>query len=117
MQRYKNGNTMRIYGDNCQNLPDDEQYYGDFLLALCDAIDMQQLTDPCVATHVDYEDELNNGISATMMITTSHLSVHSWIYLGGIRIVIDSCKDFDGEAVIDMVRIWFRTSTIDYEII
>src|SRR5574343_739577 len=115
--RYQNGNTMRIYGDSCGILPDEEAYYADFLYALTDAIDMQQLTDPVVATYVNFEDEFDNGISATTMITTSHLSIHSWLNLGGVRIVVDSCKDFDSETIIEMVRNWFRPKFISYDII
>lgn len=110
--RYQNGNTMRIYGDHCQILPDEEAYYADFLLALCDSIDMQQLTDPVVVTYINFEDELDNGITGTLCITTSHLSLHSWLLLGGIRCVVDSCKGFDPEIVIEMVRNWFHPKFI-----
>src|SRR5574343_43930 len=115
--RYKNGGVLRIYGDECGILPDEESYYGDFLLSLCDAIDMQQLTDPTIVNYVDFDDELENGISATMMITTSHIGIHSWLNLGGIMLVIASCKDFDSNIAIEMVRNWFRPKYIDPEII
>jgi S-adenosylmethionine/arginine decarboxylase-like enzyme len=80
----------------------DEESCKKFLLDLTKIVEMDVLIDP-VAKYCDIPG--NEGVTGTIVITTSHMSIHVWPQEENsyIRMDIYSCKDFDEKKVVDFV--------------
>jgi len=74
-----------------------------WLKQLVNIIDMQILIDP-VARYCDTEG--NEGVTGTVVIETSHASIHVWHKEENpyIRMDVYSCKDFSAEKILNFVR-------------
>lgn len=73
-----------------------------WLAELVNIVDMEILIPP-VSKYCDIEG--NEGVTGTVVITTSHMSIHIWPTgeKPYIRLDIYSCKDFDAKKVIEYV--------------
>jgi S-adenosylmethionine/arginine decarboxylase-like enzyme len=76
---------------------------------LIKALDMIYLGEPLVyqlpIDHSKLDSELDEGgISVIAPITTSHMSLHGWPARGAIMLDIFSCKHFDVEEAIAILR-------------
>lgn len=58
----------------------------------------------------------NEGVTGTVVITTSHMSIHIWPQLPTpyIRMDVYSCKDFDAEAILKFVDTTMNVVESDY---
>ena len=56
------------------------------------------------------------GISAVQLIETSAITIHTNDAARDLYLDVFSCKDFDANAVVDTVRIWFAPASIDNEV-
>tara|TARA_B100001094_G_C18116769_1_gene764468 strand:+ start:375 stop:749 length:375 start_codon:yes stop_codon:yes gene_type:complete len=76
----------------------DTEFTRSWLLKIVDLIGMEILHKP-IAVKCNEKD--NEGISAFCLITTSHLSLHSWEKRTPNLLQLDiySCKDFDQEII------------------
>ena len=81
----------------------------DMFRRLVEALDMEILVPPvtkevplCPVKLATGSDE--GGITSFCVITTSHLSIHTWPLRRFFSMDIYSCKDFDAERAIDIVR-------------
>ncbi len=76
----------------------DVEFTRSWLLKIVDLIGMEILHKP-IAVKCNGKD--NEGISAFCLITTSHLSLHSWEKRTPNLLQLDiySCKDFDQEII------------------
>ena len=76
----------------------DAEFTRSWLLKIVDLIGMEILHKP-IAVKCNGKD--NEGISAFCLITTSHLSLHSWEKRTPNLLQLDiySCKDFDQEII------------------
>lgn len=74
-----------------------------WLSRLVEIIDMKILIDP-VAKYCDTEG--NEGVTGTVVIETSHASIHVWHKEENpyIRMDVYSCKDFSEQKIIDFVN-------------
>ena len=72
---------------------------------LIDTLGMVRLGD-CAIRRVNQPD--NQGISATQMTTTSHISFHADEISMGFYLDVMSCKPFDNEKVLALVRDTFE---------
>ena len=70
---------------------------------IVEIIDMEILYDPIA---VKCEEKDNEGISAFCLITTSHISLHSWEKRDPNLLQLDvySCKDFDPHLIEDEIK-------------
>lgn len=85
------------------NFPiNDEKSCEKFLSDLVDIVDMEVLV-PASARYCDIPG--NEGVTGTIVITTSHMSIHIWPQKPNphIRMDVYSCKDFNPQDVIDFV--------------
>lgn len=94
---------------------DDPCYVEGFFRHLVGAIKMVPLTEPTsvlVPTDPDniYSDGDDGGVTTHCVISTSHVAFHSWPLQKRFRLVVDSCKDFSVNVVIDLVRAYFRVN-------
>lgn len=74
-----------------------------WLTQLVDIIDMKILINP-VAKFCDTDG--NEGVTGTVVIETSHASIHVWHKVENpyIRMDVYSCKDFSPDKVVNFVR-------------
>mgnify|MGYP003345908189 CR=1 FL=1 len=80
-----------------------EESCKNWLRKLVEIIDMKILIEP-VAKFCDTEG--NEGVTGTVVIETSHASIHVWHKEEQpvIKMDVYSCKDFDSDAVVNLVR-------------
>ena len=85
----------------------------DFLTRLVEAIDMKIIKGP-FASYVDKPG--NRGLTAIVMIETSHIAFHIWDEEdpGLIQFDLYTCGKLDLEAVIEMFYKTFNVVDIDY---
>jgi S-adenosylmethionine/arginine decarboxylase-like enzyme len=74
-----------------------------WLAELVNVIDMDILIPPS-STYCDIEG--NEGVTGTVVITTSHISIHIWSKIENpyIRLDVYSCKDFCSNKVLEYVE-------------
>ncbi len=109
-------NGMNIYGYSstldvveCDKAPFTRELIEDFLVALCEAIDMEREDlhfwdydgDPY---GYDTAPEHLKGISAVQFIKTSSIAVHTLDDLEVVFIDLFSCKNYDADVVREMVE-------------
>ena len=78
-------------------------FTSNWIRGIVDKIDMEILYAPRAVRC----DQINNeGISAFCLITTSHISLHSWEKTDPNLVQLDvySCKDFDVNLIIDDIN-------------
>lgn len=93
--------------------PTSESVIEEWLKDLIKSIDMEILVGP---KSIYYECEGNRGLTAFVIITTSHICLHTWDEEDPARIELDvySCKDFKVETVFDKLQ-QFLPSKISYK--
>jgi spermidine synthase len=70
-----------------------------------------QILRPADVLHVELDPDLAEGgddcggVTGTVILTTSHGSIHTWPLRGQVSFDLFSCKDFDSKAVFDYLRI------------
>jgi S-adenosylmethionine/arginine decarboxylase-like enzyme len=88
-------------------LINDPQLVGSMLNELVELVGMQILRpaeivavplDPSVASGAD-----DGGVTGTVLLTTSHASIHTWPLRGHVSFDLFSCKDFNVKQVIDFL--------------
>jgi S-adenosylmethionine/arginine decarboxylase-like enzyme len=86
-----------------KNPINDEESCKKWLTDLVKVVNMDILV-PAMAKYCDIPG--NEGVTGTIIITTSHMSVHIWPLAEKpyIRMDVYSCKDFDAEAVLNYVN-------------
>jgi S-adenosylmethionine decarboxylase proenzyme len=87
---------LDCYGITCE-AANDAAIIKSFLNRLVEKIDMEIFHGPVVKVCNDIG---NEGVSGFVMITTSHISIHTWPIINYISFDCYSCKDFDESIVI-----------------
>ena len=95
------------------NPPKDPEYIKQWLRDLTQLVNMEIFIEP-VAKYCD--DPNNAGVTGTIVITTSHASVHIWDH-GLFQADLYSCKDYDEATVVDFMINSFRLGTVKYQVI
>lgn len=90
---------------------DDKEFIRRFLQELVEKLNMSKIYDPVL---VDYKhkDEEKSGITGFILISESHLSVHTYPKKSYVAIDIFSCKNFDVDMVITYVKKKFNAKRI-----
>lgn len=85
-----------------KNPINDEESCKKWLTDLVEVVDMEILM-PATAKYCDIPG--NEGVTGTIVITTSHMSIHIWPEKDNpyIRMDVYSCKDFNSKSIIDYV--------------
>ena len=86
-----------------------------FLQDLVDKIDMKIIKGP-FASYVDKEG--NKGLTAIVMIETSHIAFHIWDEAepGLIQFDLYTCGTLDLEKVMDIFHDYFDVESLDYKL-
>ena len=99
-----------------KNPINDEVTCNEWLQKLVEIVNMEILIPP----HSKYCDiPGNEGVTGTVVITTSHMSIHIWPQLPKpyIRMDVYSCKDFNAEQVVSFVDSTMGIVESDYLLI
>ena len=99
--------TFDGYGANVRHCMDISRLY-DFLYNLPAAIGMRRLGFPQV---VLIEEKGIRGLSAFTFIMESHISIHTYEERGFVTADVYSCKEFDVDAVTQMLKSYFETQS------
>lgn len=90
-----------------------EQEAIDFLTQLVQAIEMKIIKGP-FASYVDVEG--NRGLTAIVMIETSHIAFHIWDEPSPALLQFDlyTCGSLNQKAVLDTIKSKFAVAELDY---
>ena len=93
------------YGGDPDKLKDVDLIH-QFLDEYPDAIGMTKMIPPQVFTYHGQKAE-DWGVSGFVLIAESHISIHTFPDRGYVNIDIFSCKDFDADSSLDVVKATF----------
>ncbi len=100
--------------------PKDPAVITQFLDRLVQLVNMEVFLPP-QAKYCD--DPHNSGVTGTVVITTSHASIHIWDnvpgnpYPGLLQMDLYSCKDFNPHDVLDFIEEYFHADIKNYQVI
>ena len=85
-----------------------------FLNDLPYLIGMHKITEPYAFSYSGNQKSFDRGgISAVVLITESHISIHTFPSYGYMTIEIFSCKDFDEQKTIDFIVKTFKVKKFE----
>ena len=99
------------FGGDPRILRDSDLLYG-FLDAYPDEIHMTKIAPPQVYTYRGKRPE-DWGLSGFVLIAESHISVHTFPDRGHVNVDVFSCKEFDVESALAVVKDTFGVSRTD----
>ena len=103
--RFDGGKTLKILAWDCKSTKiTDEGWCARFLLKLCTVLGLTRWMGPYCARLTHPEDSTKDGASAVLMIMESHLAIHTWGEEKAVRIIIDSCVDFNTHLAVKYVE-------------
>ncbi len=85
----------------------------DFLDMLPKEIGMTKIMPPYVFKYDGGEKPEDWGVSGFVIIAESHISIHTFPEKGYFSIDIFSCKDFDIDKALDIIRDYFGTEKLE----
>ncbi len=85
-----------------------------FLDALPAKIGMQKIGPPQMAQFTDCD---KNGVTGIVMIVTSHISIHTYTDKACFFMDVFSCKPFDANVVVELVRKTFKVGRLEYRVV
>lgn len=106
--------------NDCSELLNDCDHINDFFIDLVKILNMEILDGPRL-TQVPYaEENLYNdhddgGVSGVCLITTSHLSIHTWPLRNKFSLDAYSCKEFDCEKALDFIKDRFGVEKLSHQ--
>lgn len=69
--------------------------------------------DPKLLTGDEFVDE--GGVSSFCMLGTSHASIHSWPLRKVFMLDVFSCRDFDAQKVINIIKLYMKPKSINVQ--
>lgn len=110
MHNADGGKTARIVLYRCDTVAhgglSDHGFIEWALAGLCSRLGMTAIGD--LVTRA-----IPPGLSCVLVIAESHLAIHTWPESSSVRVVIDSCVDFDHKAAADWLKDTFAAVTYD----
>jgi S-adenosylmethionine/arginine decarboxylase-like enzyme len=111
MYQHKSGRMVKFICEGCSiSLLSDRTFLESMLLSTCKILQMTPLSGPFYG-EVSGEGS-DDGISLVIIIKESHIAAHAWHKCKAIRIVVDSCKDFECEEIIKYFFEYLKPSNI-----
>lgn len=108
------GFELQVDIGGCNNNISDPVKIKDFIIELCDKIDMVRYKDPEI---IYFELGDNSGYSCTQIIYTSLISAHFVDSTMEGFLNIFSCKTYDSEVVLQYIMDIFEPTGFDYRIV
>lgn len=108
---------LDCYGCDRKKLAD-EKFVLDFLDKLPTMVGMKKIADPFLINFLGKTGTFDKGgISAVVLISTSHISVHTFPYQKFMSIDIFSCKNFDVKKTIEIIQSTFDVEKFEKKLI
>ena len=76
----------------------------EFLIDLCNEINMTRLIEPVVVNYEGHPLEDENGVTGFVIIAESHISIHTYPSKDYFTLDIYSCNEFEIEPIIHFVK-------------
>ena len=116
------GMTLMInaYVEGDGEFLNDEELMKKYMYEIADIAEMNVLNG--VSEKVPYNPELKDtghddgGVSVLLLISTSHIAIHTWPLQKRFRLCLDSCKDFDSEKIKNFLNTKFNIVNSHYDI-
>lgn len=111
--------TLELYECKNKNLSDLNFCY-EILNELPSLINMKKLLPPIVQrveSNINDGGTDSGGVTGFVMITESHISVHTFTEKRFVTADVYSCKSFDSEFVIDFFKIKFSSNVVEVNLI
>ena len=114
----EDGKHLIIDLKNCKNLEilSDTRFIEKFLLKLVDIAEMKAITKPKVL-YYEHEDEKESGVTGFVIISDSHISIHTYPVKKTLYMDLFSCKQFDVEKIVNYVTDTFKSSKFEKRLI
>jgi hypothetical protein len=99
---FDGGKTVKILAWGCK-YPETLKsmlFCENLLLGLCIELGFTNWLGPFSGLLTHPLDPSKSGASAVLMIQESHLAIHTWPEEAAVRVVIDSCVDFDADKAV-----------------
>ena len=111
MHEVDGGKTVRIVLRDCNTVHDgaltDTGFNEWVLKCLCDLLGMTPIGSA-------FSQPIPPGLSCGLVIAESHIFIHSWPESSSVRIVIDSCVDFDHDAAAEWLKQIYEAGAYEY---
>ena len=105
--------TLDLYSCD-ESVLNDEEFVFNFLNELPELIGMHKISPPQVTKYPGRPDSFDKGgISAFVLISESHITIHTFVEQKHAFIDIFSCNDFDIEKAEEHIRQKFRPQKVD----
>ena len=96
----------------------DAKFILEFLDKLPDKINMKKIAPPYLIDFPGVPETFDKGgVSAVVLISTSHISLHSFHHQGYMSIDIFSCKEFDIEKTIKIIQEAFDVKKFEKKLV
>ena len=89
---------------NEENNLDNVDKIKEFLSDLCNEANMTKLMEPVVVNYEGHPLKEENGITGFVIITESHISIHTYPEKDYFTLDLYSCNEFEVEPIIDFVK-------------
>ena len=105
-----NGTHLMIECFDCdKELLNNKQKITSFLDVLPNKIGMRALKEPVVVDYKGNDSWDKGGITGFVLITESHISIHTFPHEGFFTADVYSCKQFEVEGVIALFKEFFKS--------
>ncbi|MCD6229913.1 MAG: S-adenosylmethionine decarboxylase [Candidatus Diapherotrites archaeon] len=96
----KDGHHLTVDLKECRNLSglSDEKFIENTLVDLVKIVKMKAITKPCVL-YYEHGDREESGVTGFVIISDSHVSVHTYPFKGSLYFDLFSCRGFDSKEV------------------
>ena len=109
MPNVDGGKTIRIILRDCVTNLSDVETADWTIRSLCRFLNMTQIGEP-------FAQAIPPGLSCGLIIAESHLFIHTWPESSSVRVVIDSCVDFDHNAAAEWLKDVYGADRYEYSL-
>jgi S-adenosylmethionine decarboxylase len=101
---------------DCKANLDSVEAVRDLLVELVESVKMKRLSEPFVVFH-NAENYQNSGVTGIILLSESHVSIHTFSNRGEIYMDLFSCKPYDVEIIRKKIVDFFKIGKLDETII
>ncbi|MCK4883237.1 MAG: S-adenosylmethionine decarboxylase [Candidatus Diapherotrites archaeon] len=114
----KDGHHLMVDLKDCNKLDclSDEVFIKKTIVDLVKIVKMKAITKPCVL-YYEHEDKEESGVTGFVIISDSHVSIHTYPFKGSLYFDLFSCKVFESEEIIKYLKNAFEPKTITKKLI
>jgi len=111
MHNVDGGKTVRVILKDCNTLHNgsltDVEFNEWVLKRLCEFLGMTPVGTA-------FSQQIPPGLSCGLVIAESHIFIHTWPESASVRVVIDSCVDFDHDAASEWLKEIYEAGAYTY---